>query len=141
MRPRHVALACTEADRLVLHEVTSVDDALLDVGARPVAAIFGQPRRAVNRRCDVAALRAELAFTASPQVPHDLLGPLPLLGLLLRLARLLLVDHGQRPLRRLAGGLEVAAAEPEDRDPVRELLLEDEAAAVEVGPVRRAVRV
>src|SRR5439155_1129136 len=83
--------------------------------------------------CDVAALRAELALAAPPQVPHDLLRALDLL-------RLLLVEGRERALHGLARR-EVAAAQPEDRDAVRELLLENEAALVEVGSIGRAVLV
>src|SRR4051812_14641211 len=116
MRPRDVALACAELDRLVLDEVTDVDDALLHERPRPVAPILRQPRGPVDGRCDVAALRAELALAAAPEVPHDLLRALDLLRLL-RLLRLLLVDARERALHGLAR-LEVAAAEPEARDAV-----------------------
>src|SRR5262245_43727193 len=112
MRPRDVALACAELDRLVLDEVTDVHHTFLDERPRAVAPILGQPRGAVNGRRDVAALRAELALAAPPQVPHDLLR---VLGLL----RLLLVEGLQRSLLRdLARRLEVAAAEPENGDAV-----------------------
>src|SRR5690349_12947558 len=94
-RPRDVALSGPEANRLVLHEVTRVDDAFLDVCTRSVAAVLRQPRRAVNRRCDEATLRPELALAAPPEVPHDLLRRL---DLLLRL----LVDALERALRELA---------------------------------------
>src|SRR5262245_9278290 len=96
-RPCDVALSGTEADRLVLHQVTGVDDAFPDVCPRSVAAVLGEPRGPVNGRCDEATLRPELALAAPPQVAHDLLRGLHLL-LFLRL----LVDALERALRRVA---------------------------------------
>src|SRR6266511_3164311 len=112
-----------ELDRLATDEVTDVHHAFLHKRPRSVAAVLRQPRGPVDSRSDEPALRAKPALPASPQVTYDLAGALPGLGLL----GLLLVEGGQGAHGRLAGA-EVAAAEPQLRDAVGELLRDQEAA-------------
>src|SRR5438067_4470957 len=87
--PHHVAMTGTELDRLVLHKVAHVHDAFLDERPRTVAAILGQPGRPMDGRSEIAALGAELALAAPPQMANDLLRALDLL------LRLLLVECRQ----------------------------------------------